>query len=373
MYRFLVTYQGLIALFAVALLALIVSYHIFLPLFKKLAAKTSNRFDDLLVEHRAVSRAVQIIPAFILYFGIPHVLSADSFLFAPLTTLNNIYFITVGFLIYDSVLHAFTDHILLKSNKQGIPLNGVRQAALLLGFIVGTILVGSQLTGRSPVVLLSGLGALAAVFMLIFKDSILGFTAGIQIAVFDLVRTGDWIEIPKENINGIVHTVSLTSIHITNWDNTRSILPAYSLVSTPFKNWRLMRETERRRVQRTFPIDTRTIAPLSDEQLSTLKRNSLYKPVVENLERNLPEGERPVNLTAYRLCADAFLKSIPKVDSDRILIVREKDATGYGLPVEIYFFTTYSKWRPYEEFAATTVDRLIAKLPEFGLALYQRQ
>ena len=366
------TYRGLVLLFSVAVLLLIISRHLFLPFFKKIAEKSKNKFDDMLVERKTVERAVHIVPAIILYTGLPHVLPQDSFLFQSLFTLNNLYFIVVGFLVYDSFLHAFADHILLHSQKQGLPIQGVRQAALLVGFLVCTILVVSQITGKSPVILLSGHGALAAVFMLIFRDPILGFTAGVQIATFDLVRTGDWIEIPKENINGVVHSVSLTSIRITNWDNTTSVLPAYSLVSTPFKNWRLMQESGRRRIQRALLIDARSLAPLTETQILQLKENSLYRPVLEELLAELSEGESPLNLAAYRLCISAFLRTIPEIDTSRTLIVRERESNGYGIPLEIYLFTTYAKWVSYEEFSASLADRLIARLSEFGLRLYQK-
>ncbi len=365
------TYRGLVCLFSIAILFLIVSRHLILPFFKKFATRSKNKFDDRLVEHRTVDRAIFIIPGFILYLGLPYAYPHSTVLYRVLLSLNNIYIITVAFWVYDSVLHALTDHILVNSTK-GIPLQGVRQAALLIGFLVCTILVGSQITGESPIMLLSGLGALTAVFILIFKDSILGFTAGIQIATFDLVRTGDWIEIPKENVNGIVHSVSLTSIRITNWDNTTSILPAYSIVSMPFKNWRLMQESERRRITRTLPIDARSVAPLSDAQREDLQKNPLYAKALESIDAQLSSGEKTLNLTAFRLCIDAFLRSLPEIDSSRWLIVREKDATGYGIPLEIYAFTTNSKWMDYQEFSATLNDRIIAKLPEFGLRLYQK-
>ncbi len=365
------TYRGLVCLFSIAILFLIVSRHLILPFFKKFATRSKNKFDDRLVEHRTVDRAIFIIPGFILYLGLPYAYPHSTVLYRVLLSLNNIYIITVAFWVYDSVLHALTDHILVNSTKE-IPLQGVRQAALLIGFLVCTILVGSQITGESPIMLLSGLGALTAVFILIFKDSILGFTAGIQIATFDLVRTGDWIEIPKENVNGIVHSVSLTSIRITNWDNTTSILPAYSIVSMPFKNWRLMQESERRRITRTLPIDARSVAPLSDAQREELQKNPLYAKALESIDAQLSSGEKTLNLTAFRLCIDAFLRSLPEIDSSRWLIVREKDATGYGIPLEIYAFTTNSKWMDYQEFSATLNDRIIAKLPEFGLRLYQK-
>lgn len=365
-------YRGLAILIALSALALIVARHLLFPFFKKIAQKSKNKFDDLLLKYRTVERAVHLVPAIIFYVLLPHVLPKESILFQLLFTFNNIYFIVISFLIFDSFLHACASHILSKSHKQGLPIQGVRQALFLVGLLFCTILVISQLTGKSPVILLSGLGALATVFMLIFRDSILGFTAGVQIASLDLVRTGDWIEIPKEGINGTVQSVTLTSIRIINWDNTISILPAYSLVSTPFKNWRLMEESGRRRIQRSLLIDARSLAPLSEEQIKHLNNNPLYRPVLENLASTFPKDEKPLNLTVFRLCVDAFLRTIPEIDTSRTLIVRELESKSYGIPLEIYLFTTTSKWIPYENFSSTLIDRLMARLPEFGLTLYQR-
>lgn len=371
MIQFYETYRGLIILVAISILALIISRHLLYPFFKKIAKKSSNKFDDLLIQRRTIERAVHIVPAIILYVGMPHVLASTTVLFHTLYTLNNLYFIFIGFLIFDSFLHACADHILLNSNKQGLPIQGVRQAILLVGFLACAILVISQITGKSPVILLSGLGALAAVFMLIFRDPILGFTAGIQIAMFDLVRTGDWIEVSKEGIDGTVDAVSLTSIRISNWDNTTSVLPTYSLVSTTFKNWRQMQDTSRRRVQRSILIDANSLHTLSANKMQTLEKNPLYAPALQKLSSRLSAGELPLNLTAFRLCIDAFLRSIPEIDPKYTLIVREKESNGKGIPLEIYIFTSISQWAAYEDFSSTLVDRLIAKLPEFDLKLYQ--
>ncbi|MBP5246257.1 MAG: mechanosensitive ion channel [Fibrobacter sp.] len=365
-------YQALILLCGIAFVSLYACRYICLPIFKKVAKRSKGKFDDLLVEHRAIERFAHIVPAVILYRGLPAVLSDSPDLFQVLFTLNNVYFIVVGFLVYDSCLRALADSILLNPKKQGLPIQGVRQAGLLLGFLICTILVISQITNKSPVILLSGLGALAAVFMLVFKDSILGFAAGVQIALLDLVRTGDWIEIPKENVNGTVDYVSLTSIRIQNWDNTTSVLPAYTIVSTTFKNWRHMQDSGRRCLQRSILIDSRAFGYLTDEQIAALKADKTVLAMLGSKIEKISEKDQPINMQLFREFATIYIRSLDKVDPQMTHFVREQNSTGFGIPLEIYLFTTETSWANFENFGSDIVDYLMAKLPLFGLKVYQR-
>ncbi len=365
-------YQALLLLFGIAIISLYVCRYICLPLFKKMAKRSKGKFDDLLVEHHTIERFAHIVPAVIIYRGLPSVLSSSPDLFQVLITLNNIYFIVVGFLVYDSFLRALADTILLNPKKQGLPIHGVRQAGLLIGFLVCSILVVSQITNKSPVILLSGLGALAAVFMLVFKDSLLGFAAGVQIALLDLVRTGDWIEIPKENVNGTVDFVSLTSIRIQNWDNTTSILPAYTIVSTTFKNWRHMQDSGRRCLQRTILIDGRTFGYLTDSQIEAIKADKTVLAMLGHKIEKVTAKNQPINMQLFREFAATYIRSLDKVDPQKTLFVRELNSTGYGIPLEIYLFTTETTWANFETFGSDIIDFLMSKLPLFGLKIYQR-
>lgn len=366
-------YKDFAVLCLIAAASLYLTRYILLPIFKKIAMKTKGKFDDLLVKHRAVERFAHIVPAILFYIGLPKTLSDSPEFFSILSTLNNIYFIVVGFLVYDSILHALTDFVLINAKKKGTPIQGVRQAALLVGFLICTILIISQLLGKSPVILLSGLGALSAVFMLIFKDSILGFAAGIQIAVLDLVRTGDWVEIPKEGINGFVESVSLSHIQVHNWDNTISTFPTYALVSTPYKNWRRMSETSRRRIQRSILVDGRTVAPISGERLEALRENLNAKKIFGSKLENLSEREMESNIRLFREYASGYIRSLDNSDKERTLFARELPSDGRGIPVEIYLFSKISTWADYETFSADIVDHLMSMLPFFGLRLYQRE
>ncbi len=373
MFELFEEYRNFAILCLIAAASLYLTRYILLPVFKKIAKKTKGKFDDLLVKHRAVERFAHIVPAILFYIGLPKTLSGSPELFGILSTLNNIYFIVVGFLVYDSILRALTDIVLINSKKKGTPIQGVRQAALLVGFLLCTILIVSQLLGKSPVILLSGLGALSAVFMLIFKDSILGFAAGIQIAVLDLVRTGDWVEIPKEGINGTVEMVSLSHIRILNWDNTTSIFPSYTLVSTPYKNWRRMDDTNRRRIQRSILIDGRTVGPISPERLETLRQNPKAKRILGERLENPSEREMESNIRLFREYASGYIRSLENSDSNMTIFARELPSSGTGIPLEIYLFSKITKWADYETFASDIVDHLMSMLPFFGLRLYQRE
>ncbi|MFA6835946.1 MAG: mechanosensitive ion channel domain-containing protein [Fibrobacteraceae bacterium] len=380
-------YHGLLFLGLAAVISLYVSRHIFLPLFKKIAEKTEGRFDDLLVQYKAVDRFAHIVPAVIIAATLPHLLGESSELYKILSSANNIYFILVIYLVFDSLISAITAYLLLDPKKKGLPLKGLQQAIKLVGFIICLILALSQLTGKSPIILLSGLGALTAVLMLVFKDSILGFVAGIQIATLDLIRTGDWIEIPKQQIDGTVVEVSLTSVRIRNWDNTISVLPAYELVSTSFKNWRSMRETGRRCIQRSILIDVSTIRFLKEEQIKDLLKIQILKPYLEEklkevsaynqdkltLEETniLANGRHLTNIGTFRAYTEAYLRSLPNIDTKMTNFARQLQSGEQGLPIEIYAFTDKTEWVAYETFRSDIFDHLIAVLPIFGLKLFQ--
>ncbi len=370
MLELLEKYRYLFLLFLVATAALCITRYLFLPIFKRIAKKTKGKFDDMLVAHKAVERFTHVVPAIILYTGLPHALSHSPELLQLLMIFNNIYLVIISYFVYDAILRAVADTILLNSKKQGIPIQGVRQAALLVGFLISAILIVSQLVGKSPIILLSGLGALAAVFMLVFKDSILGFVAGIQIAALDLVRTGDWIEIPKEGINGSVEAVSLTHIRVRNWDNTNSVFPTYALVSTTYKNWRLMRDSGRRRIQRTILIDGRTLGHLSKDKQTAILNDPEVKKICS--EKDLFDSKRPVNIQAFRRYASKYLSSLDNADSQMTLFARELPSNGQGIPLEVYLFSKITDWARYETFASDIVDHLMGMLSIFGLRVYQK-
>ena len=229
------------------------------------------------------------------------------------------------------------------------------------------------LIDKSPTVLLTGLGASAAVLMLVFKDSILGFVAGVQLSQNDMIRLGDWIQMPDGSANGNVEEITLNTVKVRNWDNTLTMIPPYTLVTTPFKNWRGMQESGGRRADKNIYINLNTLEICSKDMISDIRKNV---PAIDSYIKALPEDSvtegTVTNIQLYRKYIEIYLSHHPDVNQSLDIIVTQKEATAYGVPIEVYFFTRDKAWAVYERKQSDIFDHLMAIVPEFGLQLYQR-
>ena len=241
--------------------------------------------------------------------------------------------------IYDARSH--------KGIRRNIPLLGLVQAVQIVLYFIGGIIIIAVLINKSPSVLLTGLGASAAVLMLVFKDSILGLVAGVQLSQNNMIQIGDWIQMPDGSANGTVEEITLNTVKVRNWDNTLSMIPPYTLVSSTFKNWRGMQESGGRRVDKMIYIDV----------------NSL---------KIRPDDNGATNIQRYREYIESYLKNHPYVNADLDLIITQKEATPYGLPIEVYFFTKEKNWSAHEKQQSEIFDHLMTVVSDFGLQLYQR-
>lgn len=241
--------------------------------------------------------------------------------------------------IYDARSH--------KGIRRNIPLLGLVQAAQIVLYFIGGIIIIAVLINKSPSVLLTGLGASAAVLMLVFKDSILGLVAGVQLSQNNMIQIGDWIQMPDGSANGTVEEITLNTVKVRNWDNTLSMIPPYTLVSSTFKNWRGMQESGGRRADKMIYIDV----------------NSL---------KIRPDDNGATNIQRYREYIESYLKNHPYVNADLDLIITQKEATPYGLPIEVYFFTKEKNWSAHEKQQSEIFDHLMTVVSDFGLQLYQR-
>jgi small-conductance mechanosensitive channel len=247
----------------------------------------------------------------------------------------------------NSALQKIFEVRLHKGTSRNIPLQGLIQAVQIVLYFIGGIIIVSILINKSPTVLLTGLGASAAVLMLIFKDSILGLVAGIQLSQNNMIQIGDWIQMTDGSANGTVEEITLNTVKVRNWDNTLSMIPPYTLVSTPFKNWRGMQESGGRRVDKMIYIDVNSLQIRAEDNGLT-------------------------NIQRYREYIESYLKGHPYVNSSLDLIITQKEATPYGLPVEVYFFTKEKSWALYEKQQSEIFDHLMTVVSDFGLQLYQR-
>ncbi|MDR1759893.1 MAG: mechanosensitive ion channel family protein [Fibrobacter sp.] len=374
-------------LLAAAILAFFLTKLILLPIFKNIAKRTRTLWDDLLVRFRTSDYAVHLVPATIIAAGIPHMHTANKYVIGFLTRADNIYFIIIFFLLISSFLSVLSAKIQMNPKKQNIPIHGIFQALKLVAFLVCVILILAEIINKTPFFLLSGLGALTAVLLLIFRDSILGLVSGIQISTLDLVRTGDWIEMPKDDVDGNVIEVSLTSVKIQNWDMSISVIPTYELTSTAFKNWRGMSESGGRRIKRSISVDVNTVDFLTDKQVQELLKIKILRPYLENKlieiknynEKEFAEadfnaianGRRLTNIGTFRAYCLAYLRKHPGIHQSMTLMVRLLQPESSGQPVEIYAFANTTISSEYENIQSDIFDHLIAVLPEFGLCMFQ--
>jgi miniconductance mechanosensitive channel len=284
-----------------------------------------------------------------------------------------------------SVLNAFFDTLAKKPRMRDKPLESYAQVVKIVLYCIGFIILFSILTGQNPAHILTGLGALSAVLMLVFKDPILGFVASIQVSANDMVRIGDWITMPKYDADGDVFEISLTTVKIRNFDKTVTTIPPYSLVSESFQNWRGMVETGGRRLKRSVFVKQSTIRFLKDEELKELERIGLITGYIRTRSEEINEynqangadkslsinGRNLTNMGLYRQYILSYLKNHPQVHKELLILVRQLQPTSKGLPLELYFFTATTEWLKYEDICSDVMDHVTAAAKYFDLQLYE--
>lgn len=297
-------------------------------------------------KRRLVRNILLLIPGLIAHNLIEVLFTKDAGISAILTRAVSIYIIITAIMVCGSVLQIISDKY--GGRYRHLPLKGLLQAIQIALWFIGGIIIIAVLLNKSPVVLLTGLGASAAILMLIFKDSILGFVAGVQLSQNKMIQLGDWIQMTDGSANGTVEEITLNTVKVRNWDNTLTMIPPYTLVTTPFKNWRGMQESGGRRVDKMIYID------------------------VNGLQIRA-EDEGLTNIQRYREYIETYLRQHPYVNPDLDLIITQKEATPYGLPIEVYFFTKEKNWAVYEKQQSEIFDHLMTVVSDFGLQLYQRK
>jgi len=327
------------------------------------------KWTTFLIHRRLGRNILLLLPGIIFYILIPLCLEEDSSAIRQLRRMDIIYLTVIAIMICNSLLLTFLDAYSKSDRYRSHPLKGLIQGLQVVLMFIGGIIIVAILIDKSPAVLLTGLGASAAVLMLIFKDSILGFVAGVQLSQNNMVRIGDWIQMPDGSANGTVEEITLNTVKVRNWDNTLSMIPPYTLVSTPFKNWRGMQESGGRRADKCIYIDMTSLEICSDDFISDIRKNF---PVLEDYFKGLGNMDQITNIQLYRAYIEAYLRRHPEVNTSLDLIVTQKEATAYGLPIEVYFFVRDKVWANYEKKQSDIFDHLMTIAPDFGLRIYQR-
>ena len=380
------TTAGVLVVVALAMIANLVAKRVLLRAVSALAERTETSWDDVLIERQVFHRLAHVAPALVLYFFAQDVLGADT----TATTLTKagclLYMVVVVVSVLDGVLNAAVDILGDSTFGRRLPLTAFVQVAKLMLYGAAVIVALSVVIGQSPALLFSGLGAMTAVLMLIFKDAILGFVAGIQLSANKMVTPGDWIEMPKYGADGDVMEVALTTVKVRNFDKTITTVPTYALISESFKNWRGMSESGGRRIKRAITIDLSSIRFCDDAMLERLSQIHYMADYLEEKRQEIEtwnaahEGEpttslhprRLTNIGTFRAYVVAYLRHHPKIHQQLTFLVRQLAPTDHGLPIEIYVFSTDQNWINYEGIQSDIFDHLLAVVPQFGLRVYQR-
>ncbi len=339
---------------------------IFVGSMKKLAQHTHYQWDSLLLKRKVVHHLVHTIPGILVYALLPLAFIRGKGLLLWSQKICAVYIVFALLLAINGFILVFLDMYNMRQVSKDRPIKGFMQVLQVLLFFIGGIVIIAILIGKSPASLFAGLGASAAILMLVFKDTILGFVAGIQLSANDMLRPGDWITVPGSNANGIVMEITLNTVKIQNFDNTISTIPPYTLVNGSFQNWRGMVESGGRRVMKSIYIDLNTIKFCTPDMLDTFRKEipllADYKP---------DEGVVPTNSQVFRVYVEKYLTSLPVVNTDLDLIISQLQSTEYGVPIQIYFFSRNKVWKDYERIQSDIFDHFFAMVPKFELKVYQ--
>lgn len=379
--------MDLIILAVLLILAFIANYvakRFILKLVEHFASKTSTKWDDVLVKRKFFRRLSHFAPAVVIYLMSSVFFENDT---AILVTrrIAEIYMLFVAIITIDAFLSSVVDIYHNYDTSREVPVRIIVQVAKILLYAVVGIVILSTVIGKSPAFFIGGLGAMAAVLMLIFKDSILGLTAGIQLSANKMVRVGDWIEMPKYGADGDIIDISLTTVKVQNWDKTIITIPTFALVSEGVKNWRGMSESGGRRIKRSIYIDMTSVKFCTEEMTEKFSKIKYLSDYIQNKEKELSEfnsqkniddsvlvnGRRMTNIGTFRAYLVSYLKDHPKINKNLTFLVRQLDPGPNGLPIEIYVFSSDQVWANYEAIQADIFDHILAVIPEFELKVFQ--
>lgn len=378
----------LLSILSVLLLSVVVNYiankHL-LRIINLLITRTKTHWDDIFLKRNVINRLGRLAPVWVIYVLTPLALAELPQVVSFISNAAVIYMIVMLILILDAVVNALVDIYNTFEISKEIPIKGLVQVVRIILYFAGVVFIVSILLNKTPLYLLSGFGALTAVLMLIFKDAILGFVAGIQLTANKMIAHGDWISMPNYGADGDVLDISLTTVKVQNFDKTITTIPTYALISGSFKNWRGMEQSAGRRIKRAVAIDMSAIKFCDEEMIERFSKIQYIAAYVEKKKAELSEfnknakvddsslanGRRMTNIGTFRAYVIAYLRNHPKINADMTFLVRQLKPTADGLPIEIYVFSADKAWANYEAIQADIFDHILAVIPEFDLRVFQ--
>lgn len=374
---------SLASIMVIAIIANFIAKKIFLTTMARVAKRTETDWDDILVEKKFFHRLAHFAPAIVVYLTI----GVALYDYSPKVTifiqaLTKIYMVIAALLVVNSFLDTVNEIYQGLPYAKSRPIKGYLQVIKIILYTFGAIVIIGIIINKNPSSILVGLGASTAILMLVFKDTITGLVASIQLSANDMLKIGDWIEMPSRNLDGTVKDISLTTVKVQNFDNTITTIPPFALINESFKNWRGMEESDGRRIKRSIYIDIKTVQFCTPDMLQKYKKITSIKDYIESLD--IPSGidyadqammlssGMPTNLSIFRYYIETYLKTNPMINQNATLIVRLLQSLEYGIPLEIYCFTEDKRFVQFEKIQSDVLDHVMAALPIFELKVFQR-
>lgn len=372
-------------LFIVSMIAYFITKYFVVSLVNKFILKTKATWDDILVEKKVFEKIAYLVPAFIIVLAAPYIFGDFPSLIKYVILLSNVFIIIV---IFRSLLNLLSVFGVILSGTKGLrdkPITTYIQVLKIVVYFVGLILVLSLILGKSPFYFLGAMGAMTAILLLIFKDTILGFVASVQMSVYDMVRVGDWISMPKFDADGDVLSINLNTVKVQNWDKTITTIPTYAFITDSFKNWRGMSNSGGRRIKRAIYLKVSSFKFCDEKMLDKFHSYKLIKSyindqttAVNKYNTELAENEetpatirRLSNVGVFRIYAEKYITANPYINKDMMIMVRQLEATSKGLPLEIYCFSSEKDWLKYENIISDIFDHLLTITSEFELEVFE--
>ena len=370
-----------------AFIAYFITNKILFRIVIKLARKTKSNWVDIFDKQKVFKRLSHLAPAIVIYYFAEINLVDFPRIASSVQSIAYIYMIFAGMLVFDAFLSALHSAYLTLPVSRERPIKGYVQSVKIIIYAFGIIFILSVIIGKSPGTLFASLGAVAAILILVFKDTILGFVSGIQLSANQMVKPGDWISMPSRNADGTVLEITLNTVKVQNWDKTISTIPTYALVSESFQNWKGMEESKGRRIKRSLYVDIKTVKFCDDEMLNRFKKIKLIRDYIEmkhediakyNIEKGIENDKASrrnlTNLGVFRIYIEKYLEQHPNIYPNippYTTMVRHLDPTEKGIPIQIYAFSKIQDWVEYEKVQADIFDHILAVISEFELSIFQ--
>ncbi len=379
----LLTVAGIVILAGACIIAYWIAVRFLLRFVESLLLKAGGERNKVLVEQHVFKRLAHIFPALLIFRLSGQLFEHASSIANFLVVSSQLYLILMIALFADSVVNALLNIYRTFELSKQVPVKSFAQVLKLLIYFVAILSAISIVLGKSPLTLLTGLGAMTAVLMLVFRDPILGLVAGLQLTSNKMVARGDWIEMPKYGVDGDVIDIALTTVKVKNFDNTITTVPTQALINDSFKNWQAMQQSGGRRIKRAVCIDLNSISFCDEAMIESFKQISLLNSYLTTKQRELEKhnvdidssslanGRRLTNVGTFRAYVEAYLRNHPQINTNLTFLVRQLKPTAQGLPIEIYVFSRDKRWAVYESIQADIFDHILAVVPEFGLRVFQ--